>query len=54
MRSDLLPHRTLEAEPIPSEAPAGFFDKDIVNIKDIGQPVTAGFVTDSHMDPTNW
>jgi len=45
---------TEKETPIPEEAPEGFFDKQKEVIADIGEPTTAGFLTGTHQDPTNW
>ena len=55
-RPDLLPHFQSSAfEPIPAEMPSGLLEKaSIPSVADIGQPITACFLTAASADPTNW
>ena len=39
---------------IDTEPPPGFFDKETPSVADVGQPITACFLTKSNTDPTNW
>ena len=43
-----------QGEPIPEEAPPGFFEKTVHNIEGIGEPTSACFFTLTDVDPTNW
>jgi len=43
-----------QGEAIPDEMPMGFRNEGIPQVEDIGEPITAGFLTQSVNDPTNW
>ena len=39
---------------IQEQAPPRVLEQHVDNIADIGQPITACFMTSSSVDPTNW
>jgi len=43
-----------QGTPINESPPSGFFDKQITQIEDIGEPTNACFFTNSSINPTNW
>lgn len=43
-----------QGQPIPDEMPEGYSDKHVDTIDDIGQPITACFLKQTNIDPTNW
>lgn len=53
-RSDLLANRIVNAMPIPENIPKESVRKPIATIEDIGQPMTACFMTQMNTDPTGW
>ena len=55
-RPDLI-HTMLKVEegiPINDSPPPGFFDKQVKEVEDIGEPINACFFTNSSINPTNW
>ena len=38
----------------PEDMPVGFLEKHVDQIQDIGQPVTACFMTRTDIDPRHW
>jgi hypothetical protein len=52
-RKDLLSHIKVDGKCIPIEMPQRF-QHPIDFIEDIGEPITACFLTKSHLDPTGW
>jgi len=55
-RSDLRTFLSIgdQGTPINESPPSGFFDKQITQIEDIGEPINACFFTNSSINPSNW
>jgi len=54
LRPELVREVEPQGEAIPDEMPTGFRNEGIPQVEDIGEPITAGFLTQSVNDPTNW
>lgn len=55
LRPELLPAIDVDTTmAIPEEMPPQSVDKHVQHIEDIGEPITACFLTQMNTDPTNW
>ena len=54
IRPDLLPNAPNSGSAIPEVAPPNYFDKHVPQVEDLGEPMTAGFLTKSNVDPSGW
>jgi hypothetical protein len=52
-RPDLLPHLNVTVPPIPLDMPS-YLQSSSEYVKDIGEPMTACFLTKTETDPTGW